>query len=103
HRMNQRFQRDYSLEDQDRVLKVQDIVDVIRELITLNNTQGAAADNIDHLGNRRVKTLGELLQDKLRLSFTRIERIIKDRMSTQDVTTLIPAQLVNSRPFVAAV
>ncbi len=103
HRMNQRFQKDYSLEDTDRVLKVQDIVDVIRELIRLNNTIGATADNIDHLGNRRVKTLGELLQDKLRLSFSRIERIIKDRMSTQDVTTLMPAQLVNSRPFIAAV
>ncbi len=103
HRMNKRFVQDYPLDDVNRVLKVNDIVDVIKEIIRLNNTPGAEPDNIDHLGNRRVKTLGEQLQDKLRLAFTRMERIIKDRMSTQDVTTIVPAQLINSRPFVAAV
>ncbi len=99
HRMNKRFQRDYDLDEKNRVLKVEDVVDVLREIIRLNNTAGSEADNIDHLGNRRVKTLGELLQDKLRLSFTRMERIIKDRMSTQDVSAIIPAQLINARPF----
>lgn len=103
HRMNKRFQRDYPLDEKNRVLKVGDIVDVMRELIRLNNDPTAQPDNIDHLGNRRVKTLGELLQDKLRLSFARMERIVKDRMSTLEATGIVPAQLINSRPFVAAV
>lgn len=103
HRVNQRFQKNYPLDEKNRTLKVEDIVDVLRELVRLNNNPAAQPDNIDHLGNRRVKTLGELLQDRLRLAFTRIERIIKDRMSTLDINTLIPAQLINSRPFIAAV
>ncbi|MBI4160541.1 MAG: DNA-directed RNA polymerase subunit beta [Candidatus Yanofskybacteria bacterium] len=103
HRMNQRFQKDYPLDEKNRVLKVEDIVLVIKEIIRLNNDPSAEQDNIDHLGNRRVKTLGELLQDKLRLAFSRMERIIKDRMSTLDLETVVPAQLINSRPFMAAV
>lgn len=102
HRMNKRFKRDYSLEDADRVLKLQDVIDVMREMINLNMNPSAEPDNIDHLGNRRVKMLGEQLQDKLRLAFTRMERIVKDRMSTQDPNTIIPAQLINPRPFAAA-
>ncbi len=103
YRMNERFQKDYPLDEKNRVLKLDDVVCIMREIIKLNNDPAAQPDNIDHLGNRRVKTLGELLQDKLRLSFTRMERIIKDRMSTLDITTVVPAQLVNSRPFVASV
>ncbi len=103
YRMNQRFQKDYPLDEKNRTLKVEDVIDVMREIIKLNNDPSAQPDNIDHLGNRRVKTLGELLQDKLRLSFSRIERIIKDRMSTLDINTIIPGQLINSRPFVASV
>ncbi|MBI4120054.1 MAG: DNA-directed RNA polymerase subunit beta, partial [Parcubacteria group bacterium] len=103
YRMNQRFQKNYPLDEKNRVLKVDDIIMVMSEIIRLNNDPAAQPDNIDHLGNRRVKTLGELLQDKLRLSFSRMERIIKDRMSTLDVNNIIPAQLINSRPFVAAV
>ena len=103
YRMNQRFQKDYPLDEKNRALKLDDVIMVMREIIRLNNDPMAQPDNIDHLGNRRVKTLGELLQDKLRLSFTRMERIIKDRMSTLDVNAIIPAQLINSRPFVASV
>ncbi len=102
YRMNQRFQKNYPLDEKNRVLKVEDVVDIMREIIRLNNDPAAQPDNIDHLGNRRVKTLGELLQDKLRLSFARMERIIKDRMSTLDIETIVPGQLINSRPFVAA-
>ena len=75
---------------------------IMREIIRLNNDPHAAPDIIDHLGNRRVKTLGELLQDRLRIAFARMERIIKDRMSTSEVATVLPAQLINSRPLVAA-
>ncbi len=103
HRMNLRFKTDFPLTEEHRTLKVDDLVTVLREIILLNNTPGAKADNIDHLGNRRVKTLGELLQDKLRLAFTRMERTIKDRMSTLDVENIVPAQLINSRPIVAAI
>ncbi|HEY4506942.1 MAG TPA: DNA-directed RNA polymerase subunit beta [Candidatus Paceibacterota bacterium] len=103
YRMNQRFQKDYELDEKNRVLKIDDMVTVMREIIRLNNDPASQPDNIDHLGNRRVKTLGELLQDKLRLSFSRMERIIKDRMSTLDTTTIVPGQLINSRPFVASI
>ncbi len=103
YRMNQRFSTDFSLDDEkNRVLRVEDIVSTMKEIIRLNNEPGAKQDNIDHLGNRRVKTLGELLQDKLRLAFSRMERIIKDRMSTIESEGLMPVQLINSRPFISA-
>src|SRR3989344_4393616 len=103
HRMNQRFATDYPLDEENRTLKKEDLVAVLREIIKLNNDPQAQPDNIDHLGNRRVKTLGELLQDKLRLAFSRMERTIKDRMSTIELETAVPAQFVNSRPIVAGV
>ncbi|MDP3953869.1 MAG: DNA-directed RNA polymerase subunit beta [bacterium] len=103
HRMNRRFNEDHPLDEKNRTLKLQDIINVVKEIIKLNNSPASQPDNIDHLGNRRVKTLGELLQDRLRLAFTRMERIIKDRMSTLDVETVMPVQLINSRPFIAAI
>src|SRR3989344_2439732 len=103
-RMNKRFSQDLDIEtEKNRVLRAEDILMEMREIIRLNNDSSAEPDNIDHLGNRRVKTLGELLQDKLRVSFSRIERNIKDRMSTSDIATVMPSQLINSRPFVAAI
>ena len=103
HRMNERFGLEHALTEEHRTLKLEDLVNVVREIIKLNNTPGAEPDNIDHLGNRRVKTLGELLQDKLRLAFTRMERTIKDRMSTMEVENVVPGQLINGRPIVAAI
>ncbi len=103
HRMNQRFMEDLDIDTKElRVLRKEDIINILREIIRLNNDPAAQPDNIDHLGNRRVKTLGELLQDRLRVAFARMERIIKDRMSTSDLATVIPSQLINARPFVAA-
>lgn len=103
HRMNQRFQESLDIDKKDlRILRKEDIINVLREIIRLNNDPQAQPDNIDHLGNRRVKTLGELLQDRLRVAFSRMERIIKDRMSTSDLATVVPSQLINARPFVAA-
>ena len=102
-RLNQRFNRDINYDDaKNRVLKQEDVVDILREIIRLNNDPTAQPDNMDHLGNRRVKTLGELLQDRLRVAFARMERNIKDRMSTSDLATVLPSQLINARPFVAA-
>ena len=87
----------------DRVLKPEDIIAVIREIIKLNNTPGAKPDEIDHLGNRRVRRLNELMQNRMRVGMMRMERIIKDRMSTLDVFTLTPGQLINPRPVMAVV
>ncbi len=87
----------------DRTLSAEDLVAVLKEIIHLNNTGGALADDIDHLGNRRVRSVGELLQNKLRIGVARMSRIVRDRMSTLDPLTITPAQLINARPFMAAV
>jgi len=103
-RMNKRFEQGLDIENEkNRVLRPEDIVLVLKEIIKLNNDSSSQPDNIDHLGNRRVKTLGELLQDRLRIAFARMERNIKDRMSTSDIATVMPSQLINPRPFVAAI
>jgi len=88
---------------EDRILKLEDILAVIREIIRLNNDPEAKPDQIDHLSNRRVRTFTELLLNRLRLGLMRMERIIKDRMSILDVSTLTPIQLVNSKPFMIVV
>ncbi|MBI3305174.1 DNA-directed RNA polymerase subunit beta [Candidatus Parcubacteria bacterium] len=103
YKMNQRLGRRVPLEAGERVLTIDDIVDILREIIRLNNNPLAEQDDIDHLGNRRVRVFGELLQNRLRVGLTRMERIVKDRMSTLDIYTLTPAQLVNARPLMAAI
>ncbi len=75
----------------------------MKEVIRLNNDPRAVADVIDHLGNRRVRTISELLSNKLRVGVARMSRIIKDRMSTLDFENLSPSQLINPRPFSAQV
>jgi len=87
----------------DRVLSVDDIVAVLKEIILLNNDPTSKPDEIDHLGNRRVRTLNELLVNRLRIGFMRMERIIKDRMSTIETIGLTPMQLVNPRPVMAVI
>ncbi len=86
---------------EDRVLRVEDIVAILREIIRLNITPGSKQDEIDHLGNRRVRTISELLNDRLRVGLMRVERVCKDRMSTLDVSELSPARIINPRPFMA--
>ncbi len=86
-----------------RVLKFDDLVKIIKEIIGLNNNPLAEPDDIDHLGNRRVRSLGEQLQNRLRVGLARTERIIRDRMSTLDPYEMMPSQLVNARPFMAAI
>jgi DNA-directed RNA polymerase subunit beta len=87
----------------DRVLHPEDVIAVIREIIRLNNTPDSKPDEIDHLGNRRVRTLTELLQNRMRVGLMRMERIIKDRMSTLDPYTITPAQIINPRPVMAVI
>ena len=102
-KFNLRLSLNVPLTKANRILRSEDLVLVIKEIIKLNNTPGAQPDDIDHLANRRVRALGELLQNKLRVGMARIERIVKDRMTTLDVAAITPAQLVNIRPFMAAV
>ena len=87
----------------DRILKLEDIIEVVKEVIRLNNDPSAKPDQVDHLGNRRVRTLSELLQNRLRVGLMRMERIIKDKMSTLDVATITPIQLINPRPLMAVI
>ncbi len=93
--------RNKEVKKEDRVLKIEDVIEAIKEIIRLNNNPLAKPDQIDHLGNRRVRTCSELLQNRLRVGLMRMERIIKDRMSTLDPSTLTPVQLINPRPFMA--
>ncbi len=95
--------KDEEIKIKDRVLKPEDVVETVREIIRLNNDPEAKPDEIDHLGNRRVRTLSELLQNRLRVGLLRMERVIKDRMSTLDTADLTPVQLINSRIFMATV
>ena len=78
-----------------------DIVFLVKRMIEINN-EVEDKDDIDHLGNRRVKTVGELIQNKLRIGLRRMERVIKERMSIRDQDTISPVSLVNIRPVVAA-
>jgi DNA-directed RNA polymerase subunit beta len=78
-----------------------DVVRLLRRMILINNGV-EPPDDIDHLGNRRVKTVGELIQNKLRIGLRRMERVIKERMSIRDQEQLSPVTLVNIRPVVAA-
>ncbi len=88
---------------QERLLDKKDIVAVIREIIRLNTTPGALPDDIDHLGNRRIRAVGEILRDRLIVGMSRMRRTIQDRMSTIDLDTSNPAQLIFPRPLVSAV
>jgi DNA-directed RNA polymerase subunit beta len=84
-----------------RTLTQHDIVKLIKRMILINNGL-EGADDIDHLGNRRVKTVGELLQAKLRVGLRRMERVVRERMSIRDSDTITPVALINIRPVVAA-
>jgi DNA-directed RNA polymerase subunit beta len=84
-----------------RTVTKNDVIRLIRRMIQINNGV-EPPDDIDHLGNRRVKTVGELIQNKLRIGLRRMERVIKERMSIRDQEQLSPVTLVNIRPVVAA-
>ena len=85
-----------------RTITQQDIVQLVRHMIMINNGQ-EGPDDIDHLGNRRIKTVGELLQAKLRVGLRRMERVVRERMSIRDSDNLTPVTLVNIRPVVASI
>ena len=105
-KFNLRFGLDYSegeiTPEEKRILHKEDLAQIVREIIRLNITQ-EDPDDVDHLGNRRVRAVGELVQSRFRVGLARMERIIKDRMSTQDIEVLSPARLINARPVIGAV
>ena len=84
-----------------RTLLPEDIVGVIKYLLNLKNGRGSL-DDIDHLGNRRVRSVGELLQNQFRIGLVRMERAIRERMSIQDLTAVMPHDLINAKPVSAA-
>jgi DNA-directed RNA polymerase subunit beta len=79
-----------------------DVINVIKRMININNGV-QATDDIDHLGNRRVKTVGELIQNKMRVGLRRMERVVKERMSIRESDNITPLTLVNIRPIVASI
>jgi DNA-directed RNA polymerase beta' subunit len=101
YKMNQRLE--LSKKRTTKLLEAEDLIAIIKEIIKLNNDPDAEPDDIDHLGNRRLKAVGELLQGRLRIGLARLRRIIQDRMSTEDKDSLMPAQLVNFRPIAAVI
>ena len=101
YKINQRLNIEASEDLKNRILRIDDVVETIKEIIRLNNDPLAMPDDIDHLRNRRVRAVGELVQAKVRVGLLRMERIIKDRMSVLDPDTVTPAQLINARPIAA--
>ncbi len=88
--------------DEERVLRKDDILNILKVLVSLKDGRGEI-DDIDHLGNRRVRSVGELMENQYRLGLLRMERAIKERMSSVDVDTVMPHDLINAKPAAAAV
>ena len=99
-KMNMRL--DLDAEDTVRTLRREDILAVAKALVDLRDGKGEI-DDIDHLGNRRVRSVGELMENQYRLGLLRMERAIKERMSSVDIDTVMPQDLINAKPAAAAV
>ena len=99
-KLNHRLSLDAPLDQ--GTLRREDILQVVRYLIELKNGDGQT-DDIDHLGNRRVRAVGELIENQYRIGLVRMERAIKERMSLQDIETLMPQELINYKPVSAVI
>ena len=99
-KMNSRLQQ--KTEDTVRVLRSEDVMEVVKVLVDLKNGRGEI-DDIDHLGNRRVRSVGELMENQYRIGLLRMERAIRERMSSVDIDTVMPHDLINAKPAAAAV
>ncbi len=93
---------DLDVEDTVTTLRTEDILSVVKTLVDLKDGKGEI-DDIDNLGNRRVRSVGELLENQYRIGLLRMERAVKERMSSVDVSTVMPNDLINAKPAVAAV
>ncbi len=98
YKLNKRLKLDKEV----RTLTNDDIIAILKTMIRLNNEQGKP-DDIDHLGNRRIRAVGELIQMQMRLGLARMERVVRERMTIQDLNTVTPNALINTRPIMAAV
>jgi len=92
----------FETEDSIRVLRKEDILAVVKVLVDLKDGRGEI-DDIDHLGNRRVRSVGELMENQYRVGLLRMERAIRERMSSVDIDTVMPQDLINAKPAAAAV
>ncbi len=99
-KMNMRLELD--VEDTVRVLRKDDIISVVKTLVDLRDGRGDI-DDIDNLGNRRVRSVGELMENQYRVGLLRMERAIKERMSSIEIDTVMPQDLINAKPAAAAV
>ena len=102
YKLNQRLGLDTIVSRRTRTITKADIVKLVERMILINNGK-VGPDDIDHLGNRRVKTVGELIMNKLRIGLRRTERVVKERMSIRETETLTPINLINIRPVVASI
>jgi DNA-directed RNA polymerase subunit beta len=100
YKLNKRLGLNVSLKE--RTLTNEDIIEIVRHIIMVNTGQDVG-DDIDHLGNRRVRTVGELVQTQFRIGFLRLEQVVRERMSIIGTEAVTPSALVNIRPIVAAV
>ena len=104
HHFNERFARPTDKKATDeRIVSLADLIIILSHIIELNHTSGATADDIDHLGFRRVRYFGEMIQQRVRVGMTRMKRNIQDRMSTIEAETSLPTQIINPRPLQAAI
>ncbi|NCN52485.1 DNA-directed RNA polymerase subunit beta [Candidatus Parcubacteria bacterium] len=104
HHFNERSGRPTDKKATDeRTVSLDDLITILDHIIVHNATPGATADDIDHLGFRRVRYFGEMLQQRVRVGLTRMKRNIQDRMSTIEAETSLPIQLINPRPLQAAI
>jgi DNA-directed RNA polymerase subunit beta len=102
YKINKRFGIDDKKANDSRVFQVEDLLAILKELVQLTAGTGGKVDDIDHLANRRIRSVGELVQNKFRVGLMRVDRIAKDRMAVVDLEAITPIQLVNSRPITAA-
>ena len=92
------------IDEDKKYLDEKDIIETVRYMVKLvYEEEDAYIDDIDHLGNRRLKTVGELLQNQFRIGLSRMERVVKERMTIQDIDVVTPQALMNTRPVVAAI
>jgi len=102
YKLNKKLELD--VDPDKRCLDKKDIVETVRYLLKLiDKHPDAIIDDIDHLGNRRLKTVGELLQNQFRIGLSRMERVVKERMTIQDIDVVTPQALINTRPVVASI
>ncbi len=100
YRMNKKLHLDTDLDTV--TLMPEDIVSVVRHILVLNRGEGAS-DDIDHLGNRRVRTIGELLENQVRVGLARMERTVREKMGVLDLENVMPRNLINAKPITSAV